>query len=319
MISTLLIASTVAFGGYYHPSDVALQSTAFGQASEVTAEKASTLQTRARATAAALRHFEEGLDLLGDREPVGQRDRLDALEKQYNRDFAVAQQFADEIVGAFDEAFQKSLKRALEAHPEGASAERCVAEIPDGPKLPGMRQRTKPNPDCTGEALNGALAAAMDRDEALKAELNDILGRDWPSLQLPTAEVEPVVPEGSEGAAWLDVSEFFRAEMRDALRDIDRRDEEERLEFQVAIEQGASTDELSNLVDKAKAVDARTRARRSALAAPVLERSDKVFAKSDPTGAWCAQPALLGGCAGDETPALADALMDDKKIQRLVR
>jgi hypothetical protein len=315
----MLYFVSLAFAGHYHPSDVAVQSDAFARASETTAEKAGQLQTRARALATALRRFEEGLDLLGDREPAGQRDRLAALEKQYNRDFAVAQQFADDIVGSFDAAFQSALERALKAHPQGASAIRCRAEVPDGPKLPGMRQRTKANPDCTGEALNRALAAAMDRDGVLQAELDAILSRDWPALALPAESVEPVVPDGSDGTAWLDVAEFFRSAKRDALRDIDRMDEEERLAFEVAIEEGASKEALAQLVDDARAVDAKTRQRRSLLAEPVLERAAVVFAKSDPTGAWCAQPALLGGCSGTETPSLADALLDDRKIQRLVR
>ena len=313
----LLLVVQAALGAHYHPADVAVQSDAFGRASEVTAEKASRLQTQARATATALRRFEASLDLLGEREPAGQRDRLAALEKQFNRDFAVAQQFADEIVTAFDGAFKSSLERALAAHPDGGTAERCLSQVPDGPKLPGMRQRTKANPDCPGDALNGALAAAMDRDAALQAELDDVLSREWPQLSLPTEPVDPVVPEGSAGSAWLDVSEFFQSAMRDALRDIDRRDEEERLEFEVAIEQGATPEALSGLVEKARAVDAKTRTRRMTLAAPVVERSDAVFGKSD--GAWCAQPALLGGCAGAEKPALADALFADRKIQRLVR
>lgn len=299
-----------ALAGFYHPADVARSSVAFATASEQSASAASDAQAKSRAYADALRRFEEGLDLLGDAEPAGQRERLDALVKQYNRDFATVQAFADAMVTDFDGAFGRALERGLAAFP---GAVRCEGQIPEGPKLPGMRQRTKPNPECQGDDLNARLAAAMDKDAVLANDLAEVLGRQWPKLDLP---VEPVATVGGE--RWVVVSDFFRAGMGDALRGIDRMDEEARLPFESAIEQGAGKEELRAMAEAAKAVDAETRRKRATAAAPVRERADLVLAKQAPAGGWCAQPELLGGCTGQADPGLAKLLLADKKVARLL-
>ncbi|MEZ4320115.1 MAG: hypothetical protein R3F61_21730 [Myxococcota bacterium] len=300
-----------ALAGFYHPAEVAAQSEAFGKASERSAAAASDAQSGVRAHAEALRRFEEALDLLGSREPAGQRDRHAALEKRYNRDFAALQAFADAMVQDFDGAFGRALERALAAHP---GAVRCQGQIPSGPRLPGIPQRTTANPECQGDDLNAALAASMDADPTLASDLAGVLARPWPALGL---DAEPVAPVGGE--RWVSVSEVFHAGMRDALRSIDQADEDARLPFEAAIEQGADKEALRGMSDAAKKVDEATRARRAALASPVLDRADVVLAKQAPPGGWCAQPALLGGCTGTEDTSLVRVLLDDKKIAKSVR
>jgi len=304
----MLIFLTAALAGSYHPSDVAMQSDAFRQSSDQLGAAARDAQSRSRAIATALRRFEEGLDLLADAEPSGQRDRLAALEKQYNRDFAEVQRFADVLVGDFDSAFKAALSRALVAH---QGAVRCRAEVADGPKLPGMRQRTRANPDCSGPSLNIALAAAIDADAQLRVELEEIAQRQWPVY---TEDSTPVAATG--GSRWVEVSGFFRAAVGDRLRSIDRLDEEARLPFEVAIEQGADTDALKKLRSQAEQVDAQTRSRRASLAAPALARAQVLFAKLDPPAGWCAQPVLLGGCVGQQDDGLLEVLLGDKKLDR---
>lgn len=297
----MLLIST-ALAGFYHPSDVAAVSERFATASEASAERATTAQKQARTLAAALVDYEEALDLLG----ITDHSRQQALQTQYQRDFAVLQAFVDEQVERFDTAFGSALTRALQAHP---GAQRCERDVPVGRALPGMAARTERNPECKGDDLNETLAAAIDADTQLSAELAALGDTPWPEL---TVDVQPVPIEGGR---WISAPAFFRSQCREALKAIRTADYEARLDFQVAIEQGASKAELEAMVGKARAVDSRTAAHRLAAAAPVLERASKVFEKNAPDAAWCPQPKVLGGCTGTEaTKELADLLLADKKL-----
>lgn len=299
------VASALA-ASFYHPSDVADASKAYADASQNAASRAGDAQRQARSLAAALADFEEANDLLG----APPSERHAALTKEYNRQFAVLQAFVDEQIEAFDLAFLASMERALKAHPAAA---RCLREIPVGTQLPGMRARTQANPDCRGDDLNASLAMAMDKDPELRGVLKQLDDRTWPTLAL-----EPV-PQPTSGSRWIAASTFFQGVMPDTLRRIRGIDEDERLAFQVAIEQGASREELEKFVDAAKVIDRKTAALRAEAAAPVLTRAAVVFTKAAPDAGWCAQPAVLGGCVGtDGTAELQALLLADKKLAKVL-
>lgn len=303
----LILAFTPAWADFYHPRDVAQASVAYQTASERSAAVASDAQREIRSLSTALAAFEEALDLLGEAAPAEQRSRARELEQKYNRGFAVVQGFADDLVADFDGAFVSALDRALAAH---APAERCERDLPVGPKLPGMAQRRQANAACAGSDLNGALAAMMDADPVLQAELESMLGRSWPSIGLTS---KPVAAVG--GSRTVQVADFYRAAMPDTLRAIRLADEDARLSFDVAIEGGASKEELADMVEAAKAVDAMTAGKRWAVAGPVHERAQAMFDKRAPDAGWCAQPTVLGGCTGsDDSKALVTLLLADKKV-----
>lgn len=307
-----LVSIALAAPGFWHPSDVARGSRAFAEGSDRSMAGASGAQDAVRAMSVALADYEEALDLLGPAAPAAEREQLDAMEKAYNRDHAVLQAFADALVGDFDLAFGDAIERALAGRPD---AVRCEREIPDGPSLPGMRMRTKANPDCVGEDLNDGLAKALDADPVLKARLDEVLSRAWPVLDVPTG---PVPPIGGAGR-WVGVAPFWNKAAPRALRDIRRADEDARVPFEAAIEQGADTEAKRALVAEAKAVDAATAAGRAALAAPVHARAAAVLAKKAPDVGWCARPAAIGGCEGaDATGEIASMLLADKKLLRLL-
>lgn len=299
---------TTALAGFWHPVDLSRESAAYTHASQQTSDAAALAQERARTLAAALADFEEALDLLGDRAPADQRERHQALEKAYNRSFAEVQAFADTLVGDFDAAFQAAIDRALLKKPD---AQRCQREIADGPQVPGMRPRTRANPDCLGDDLNAGLARAIDADPVLTSALKDLTARPWPAFAL---EPEPVAAVGGSGR-WISVSGFWAKAAPKALRAIRNQDDDARITFQAAIEQGASKEQLAGLVDAARKVDADTRARRMELSGPIHARAEAVLSKKAHDVGWCAQPAALGGCVGtDQTHAVVELLLADKKL-----
>jgi hypothetical protein len=238
---------------------------------------------------------------------------LDALQHEFQRQHAVLQQFADELITDYDTVFMAAVERAVVARGE---VEQCVSAIKKGPDLPGVPSRATPNPDCKGENLNASLASTVDTDAVLQAALTEILARPWPTLGL---EREPQEPVGGTDR-WLSVRDLFVAGARDALHEIEIRDDEARGRIEAAIESGASTEELKKLGPEADRIEAETAAARAALAAPVIAAVEKLMAKrwaSEPATGWCANPVLLGGCAGqDQSRDLVGRLIDEKKVKK---
>lgn len=303
----MILALTTAMAGYYHPSDVAAASQAFARASEATSDRAKTAQREARGLATALNDWEEALDALGSRAPATERRTHADASRTYARQLAVLQADVDALVGGFDAAFGAALQRALAAHP---GAERCEATVPVGRSLPGMPTRREPNPACTGDDLNARLAAALDRDAKLQADLA-ALSTTWTGLDLG---LDPLAVDGTR---WISVPTFLRVAARQPLAAIRRADEEARLPIEAQIEQGADPEALAALRPQADAITAATAERRATLLAPVFARAEVVFDKRAPDAVWCPRPTVLGGCVGtDDTAALTTLLRGDRKLVR---
>jgi hypothetical protein len=307
----LLPLTALAAGGFYHPADVAAASKLYAKAADQAGGAFEDHQRGAESLSRALLDYELALDLLGDRAPAAERQRLDALTKEFNRERAVLEAFANTMMEDFDAEFSAAMERALAKH---AGAKECERTIADGPAVPGIGGRSKPNPACTGEDLNEKIAAAMDADAKLQKSIGEILSLKWPEVALDAA---PQAPIGGD-ARWISVDAFFRGAAKDALKKIDREDAEAREKFEAAIEEGADKDKLAGLVAEADKVTAETAKKRAALGAPVLSAADATlgkWAKKEGATGWCAQPALLGGCTGtDATKELSERLKADKKV-----
>ena len=308
----LMLAVLANAGGHYTPGDTAANSALYAKAAEVAGTRFRDHQARSEAVALALDEYRTGLDLLGDRALADDTARLDRLSKQFARERAVLQAFATAMMEDFDGVFQAALARALPA-----DAVQCQARLPTGPALPGMPAPMEDNPDCTGEDLNRSLGAAMDADPVLNAAIEEILALEWPEITIDAAAQQPV----GEAERWISVTPWFRGAAGGALKAIDRADEQARLPFEAAIEQGADKAALQSMVDDARKVTEATAGRRAALAAPILLAAEawsaKRSKKGNPGVAWCANPALLGGCVGEDASASAGAeLRADKKVAK---
>ena len=308
MIAWLLTTTALA-GGHFHPDAIAGQSKAFARAAEA-APAYEAAEGTSQSIARALESYESNLDLLGERAPAAERERLDQIRTTWGREQAELSDFASALMEDFDMVFTAAMERALEAHPEARMCEATLRES----SLPGMPAREKSNPDCTGEDLNPGLAAAMDADPALASQIEELLSRSWPAMTTPD-QPQPAI--GDTGS-WVAVDRFFSEAATPALKAIYQADEDARLPIAAALEDGA--DPASQL-DKARAITEQTAARRAALAAPVLAAADKLASKltrkGQPSISWCANPIAFGGCEGDNaTGELSDALLRDKKVSR---
>lgn len=307
----LLATSALAGDGYWHPNDLMVESKAFARLSEGAMSQFEARTRRSDELAGALVRYELALDLLGDRAPQEERARLEALEKQFNREKAVVEAFASTLIEDVDGAFYGAVERAIGSL--GVTAAECEREVPTGPQVPGMRVRTAKNPACVGDDLNARIAAAVDGDGALAKDIDEILALPWPDFTV-AAEARPAV---GDHTTWIAVYPLFAKGARDALATIDRADETARLPIQSAIEEGA---DLASLGEKAAAIDAATAVKHAALGAPVLEAAERTLAKWGESVAWCANPAVLGGCEGtDATETLVPRLLDDARVEKSLK
>ncbi|MCO4744111.1 MAG: hypothetical protein KC912_04945 [Proteobacteria bacterium] len=305
----LLLATTAFGGGYFHPDDLAGASTSFARASEA-APIYEEAESTSRDMAASLTLYEENLDLLGDRAPAAERERLATLLKAYNREQAQLQAFAGALMEDFDQVFTGAMERAVAAHPDAVLCETVVRTR----ALPGMPAKEEANPDCKGENLNAAISAAMDADPVLTGAIDELLGREWPAITQPTDAQAPIGGESS----WVSVDRFFEEGAKASLTTIRRDDENDRLPIAAALEEGA--DPASQL-ELAHQITEKTAARRASFAAPVFAATDKALAKrakkGKTTASWCANPSTLGGCTGENANReMLEALLGDKKVAK---
>src|SRR5688572_10535987 len=97
-----LAAAHAAPVGFWHPEDLQPLSRRFMETSQKLQEPFEDRSTAAERLAGAVREDQEAVDLLGPRAPAAERDRLDAARHEFQRQHAVLQQFADELISDYD-------------------------------------------------------------------------------------------------------------------------------------------------------------------------------------------------------------------------
>lgn len=314
----LALAHTAsAAEGFYHPSDVAAASSAFARAQEVAANAFDEASERDAAVASSLAAFEVALDVLGDRAPADQRDRLTMLTRAYHRDHAVLQTWAQDQLNGFNLIFSEALERAV----GNAPLERCRTREASGPRFTrgsgGVAQT------CEGTNANAQVAQRLDNDRLLQTQLDDLLGEAWPTMTVEPQAVAAMTRVGStrEATHAVPLEIYLARGLRAPLREIEQADRDARLVFQAAIEEGASNDELEAMKEQAAGITATTAKRREILAAGGLAASEKLFKALGKMGAtepaWCAQPAFFGGCGLPIAPDRAlKELSEHIRVQR---
>lgn len=309
----LLVTAFAAEPGHYDANTIAGESRAFLAAQDQVAPKYQQAREAAGAIAGALADHALALDALGDAAPPAARAALDEAWRQFGRDEAVVQTFAQAQVDGFDTAFTEAVERA--AH----GAVECERSRP----LPGMPGRTVPSAsNCPGADRSAEIARRIDADPALKRQLDALLQQPWPTFQHQPAPIAPVgaVPASAQV---VDLSSLLHAGAATALRAIERADEEARLPIAAALESEPDDAALTRLRAEAAAVDAATAARRTTLAAPLLKavakRNTTAARKGQPVVVWCSQPAWLGGCTPSASEDALTTLLADPKVARALQ
>jgi len=162
------------------------------------------------ALGAALEDLEIGVALLGKDAPAELRTWAEATQKAGMGQFLVMQHFVDAIQDDYSGAFEAALKRALPTVTGGKGVAVCK---PSGPRMgPGGGGASR---TCEGEDLNAALAKAIDADAALKAGLDEIMSRAWPSVSVQPAPQPVVALTGT--TRWISAATLTEAFLQDRV------------------------------------------------------------------------------------------------------
>jgi len=309
----LLLGSAAAAAptAYYHPDNVAEKSTLFADSAKRSGDAFDKAQQSVGRLGAALEDLEIGVALLGKDAPAELRTWAEATQKAGMGQFLVMQHFVDAIQDDYSGAFEAALKRALPTVTGGKGVAVCK---PSGPRMgPGGGGASR---TCEGEDLNAALAKAIDADAALKAGLDEIMSRAWPSVSVQPAPQPVVALTGT--TRWISAATLTEAFLQD----------------RVTARREALDDAQAGLEERIDAQDAEAIAEAGRLKAAYLDglgedgaalraAASEALARAAKSGAGpaevgvCANPVALGGCPGEDvTEAALSALRADKKLPR---
>jgi len=307
-----IATATASVTGHYHPEDIQVQSKVFVEAAERLSTVYDERSRSLRQFASALNEYREALDLLGSRASDVEQTRHGELLRAYAKEEAAIQFVADGVVEDFDSAMVAAMDRAISQLGE---VQRCKARLQTGPRLPGMPVREEPNPECEGRELNDDIAKAMDADAELKATVDAVLSRPWPSV---TLEQAPQAPIGDDVTEWVLVHDLLVGGAQGALELIDDRDDAWRESIDEALESEGELD-VDALRSQVRRIEQQTADARAALATPILAMAEERLAKKakDANVGWCANPRAFGGCTGrDATRERLAMLLDDKRFTK---
>jgi len=309
MVMYLVFALAHA-GGFYSPMDIANESERFTSASAALQAPVAAAQAAAQARSLALIDHELALDMLGSRVIDAEREHHAVLRHEYQRGFSDLQSFTDTFVMDFDAAFTGAMQRVLGAT-DGLTD--CPREVQQGQTLPGLPSRWVPNPACVGPDKNGELAAKMDADASLQAELDALLSRPWPDLSDADGPGAPL-----DGATqWVDLSRVADAFLQSLVQSTARSEATEQSRLELERTEGAD----DGYVDRLQSLRAVTAKKRNDGAAALLQAIERAFAadakRSGISTSWCPRPSSLGGCVGaDVTDTWLTTIETDRKIQK---
>jgi hypothetical protein len=305
---SLLVAgvATAAEPAHYHPDDVAKASARFAEVAGAMGPAFEERSGRLASLGASLGELEIGVALLGSAAPPEVTAWSDTARRQLVGEKVRLQKHVDLLQEDYGAVFGAAVERALPTVGKGLSVKECGAT-----GVAAMMGRKS----CVGTDLNGPLAKAIDADATLAKELADIGAVEWPSFEVPTKRVPVVTLTGTE--RWVSGGAL-------AQKLVGARLKAKRLALETALAGILPDDPTEADIAAAKAEkdayladlgrDGETL--RAALA-EALGRAEK---KGGPAKVgWCANPAALGGCAGEDvTAAVLAALAADKAFARKI-
>lgn len=310
MLITLLLGTAMAGpAAFYDPEAVASASTRFKSATDEVGPRFLAVEAQLRKLSPAVEDLELASALA--RDAIGKTGRTWASS---TRTAAVeahlrAQAQVDQVQNGYVQAFEAALTRALPTVGAGREVKECTG----GTGMAAMMARKTP---CVGDDLSAALAAKMDADPQLIADIAAIANLPWPEVSVPS-QAQPVIPlTGSDG--FIELAPLARALVADRL---ERR--ADNFDRAVApLTEAVDAGQAEAIAEAQKARDAWERGLGSdgQVLLPLLQEAVARLKKDAGLSVGlCANPAALGGCEGkDRTAELLPMLTADKKLTKAI-
>ncbi len=302
---TLLPLAFAAEPAHYHPDRVAQSSALFARYAEGLGPSFEAAQRGLTDLSRSLEDLERAVLLLGDRGGDGLSAWASSQRRTLTHQYLQTQAHISLLEEDSAAIFMAALEAALAAHGDREIVE-CAGPSSVMSLLgPGGRQKSA---SCEGESLNAALAAHIDDNRALAADVDEILALPWPELGLEPAEQQAVELTGTDGYVQL-------AALANALFDPELDKMADNLEGMLRPFEDAIADGDAAALAEAEAVRERYELALAEAGSRILDASAKALKKGPEIGV-CANPEELGGCAGeDRTDEILPVLSANKKVR----
>jgi len=307
MIVALISAAVAGEPAYYHPDDVAGQSAVFRDVANQVAPAFDSAQSTIMTMGQHLESLDTGVALLGSQAPDTTLTWRDDSRKQIMGQFLQIQRhlnlLQDDYARVFDEALTRALPQFSDTH--------TVVECASGGMQAMLNRRGEA---CEGTELNSALATAIDIDEQLQSELEEIHSIPWPTVGIDPTPQEVVALTGSEN--WVSASQIAQHWISDRL-DQHMDNYVENIEpLEEAIDSG---DEASIRLaeEHQQAYLAAVGAEGQRLWSLITEALNRSNSGPATNVGICANPEGMGACPGEDvTNQIIQLLEDNRKFNR---
>ncbi len=298
---------------YYHPDDVASRSSLFARAAREESTRFDLVQRKLELAGSHLDELDRNAALAGMIADPAFLDYAGQTRKEITGAFLRLQAFVDVMTDDFSTTFGSALERALPQATAGYDVVVC--------KESGFTSLMDREP-CPGEDLNRLLAQALDQDQDLAAQVDEILSVPWPELDLKSSPLQPIAITGTEQTVRMSsLAEILLGDSMDVLfnsyqqgiaaleEDLDSQDPARK---QQALEQGET---FRAAYEEGMAALGRQLLQELRYHAPRLEKKDL------PTHlAICPNPPGMGGCTGNDVTATAIPILQaDRKLRRSLK
>lgn len=305
MLLSLVSVALAGSPAFYDPDAVGLKSAKFGVASEAVGPKFEVGEKQVSKLGAAAESLEIGTALLGNSAPAELTAFTTETRRQLTGQYLRLQKHVSLIQGDFSNVFTAAVERVLPALSVGKDVRICAAS-----GVAAMMHRT----DCTGEDLNAAIAAAIDKDAQLDTDLAEILSVEWPTVALSAAPQGVVSVTG--GDRWISLPKVAAALAGAQLTA--RRDNLEATLEQLSEDLEARDTGAMAAAAAAKKAYLEGLGADGAILRAAVEASLQKQKSAPASWGWCPNPKSLGGCAGEDvTSEVLELVAKDKKLARL--
>lgn len=316
LLSCLLTIPAALAGpaGYYHFDDIAAQSKRFSEAAEAMGPAFDKAQTTLGKIGRDMEDLERNTALLGT-------DALDgwyaSTQRSITGQYLQIQRHVDLLQDDYNNIFTEAAGRAIEQ----VGARYDLSECTRSGGVSSMLRRSTSGGSsggCKGEDVNAQIAAAIDSDSALAADVREINAVPWPEIVVEPAAQAPHPVTGTAryvsltalANTYLDARADKRLEaFEDALSPLED-----------GLDSGdeAAIAEAARLKEAYRAGLAEDGAALQAALLKSLAKAGKKLPGFTEVG-LCANPEGLGGCTGEDITASVMALLrDDGKFQKAI-
>lgn len=229
---------------------------------------------------------------------------LSELDRSLSGQFLRLQRHTDLLGEDYARSFGAAVQRGVTLVADGRTVVECT-------QVSAVERAMGKGPRCPGTDISAKVAATIDKDLVLAAEVTSLLSVDWPSIAVSGA-AQPLVPLLGTARS-VSVASVARALRKDELRDLN--DAREAAMEQIS-EELSSPDRATKeaAIKKGEDITAAWRMGVATLGAKIVPELKKKLEKGKRKGApvdvaLCVNPEALGGCGVPDATAEAIAVL----------